>query len=433
MKTKKIKKLKPSSLFNNSKFILLFSFVLSCFFWVAFASQSNEISTVIVTDVPVNVELSEQAKKDGLKVYRGDDIKVAVQIRGNRLTVGSVNKSDLQVVAQNTSSITFANTYALGLTARKIGVKSDYEVVSISPSVINVSVDKERIQNFTIEKNINTSEVTLPVSNSDEYTEYYLAKPVISEDRVTVSGPEQEVKKISTVQVYDRITGKQSENISKTLDVQLLDSDGEIIDNDLLNISPQKVNMTIQILPKKEIPIIPQFKNVPEGINVDELFSVKPSQITIAGTEDILDSIDYINLDPVDFNSLDPTKTQITCSISLPTGCINISNEEQARISLKMNNYSSTVVTVSNIELQNIPFGYKADVSTKSLSISVAGPTTVINQITSDNVKVSVDLSSLASGFEGSQELPVEIDLSELENCWCFSEYTVNVTIRKSS
>ncbi len=431
MKTKKIKNFKLSKLFENSKFIWLFSFILACFFWVAFASQSNEISTVTVTDVPVTVELSEQARHDGLQVYRGNDIKVTVQIRGNRLTVGSVNNTDLQVVAQNTSSITFANTYALGLTARKTGMKSDYEVVSISPSVINVTVDKERTQQFTIEKNINTSEVTLPVSNDDSTTEYYLAKPVISENHVTVTGPEQEVKKIAKVQVYDRITGQQSENISKSLDVQLLDSAGEIIENELLNVSPKKVNMTIQILPKKEIPIIPQFLHVPDGMNIEELYSVKPSQITVAGTESILNDIDAIYLDPVDFNSLDPTKTQITCSISLPTGCINISNEEQARISLKLSNYSSTVVTVSNIEVVNVPFGYRADVSTKSLSISVAGPKDIISQITSDNVKVSVDLSSIASGFEGSKELPAEIDLSELENCWCFNEYTVNVSIKK--
>ena len=431
MKTKKIKKFKLSKLFENSKFIWLFSFILACFFWVAFASQSDEISTVIVSDVPVTVELPEQAKQDGLKVYRGDDIKVSVQIRGNRLTVGSVNNADLQVVAQNTSSITFANTYALGLTTRKLGMKSDYEVVSISPSVINVTVDKERTQQFTIEKNINTSEVTLPVSNNDSTTEYYLAKPVISENNVTVTGPEQEVKKIAKVQVYDRITGQQSENISKTLDVQLLDSAGEIIENELLNVSPKKVNMTIQILPKKEIPIIPRFLNIPDGMNIDELYSVKPSQITVAGTECILNDIDSILLDPIDFNSLDPTKTQITSSISLPTGCINISNEEQARISLRLSNYSSTVVTISNIETVNVPFGYRADVSTKSLSISVAGPKDIINQITSDNVKVSVDLSSLASGFEGSKELPAEIDLSELENCWCFNEYTVNVSIKK--
>ncbi|MBQ7522112.1 MAG: hypothetical protein IJU14_04435 [Clostridia bacterium] len=431
MKTKKIKKFKLSKLFENSKFIWLFSFILACFFWVAFASQSDEISTVIVSDVPVTVELPEQAKQDGLKVYRGDDIKVSVQIRGNRLTVGSVNNADLQVVAQNTSSITFANTYALGLTTRKLGMKSDYEVVSISPSVINVTVDKERTQQFTIEKNINTSEVTLPVSNNDSTTEYYLAKPVISENNVTVTGPEQEVKKIAKVQVYDRITGQQSENISKTLDVQLLDSAGEIIENELLNVSPKKVNMTIQILPKKEIPIIPRFLNIPDGMNIDELYSVKPSQITVAGTESILNDIDSILLDPIDFNSLDPTKTQITSSISLPTGCINISNEEQARISLRLSNYSSTVVTISNIETVNVPFGYRADVSTKSLSISVAGPKDIINQITSDNVKVSVDLSSLASGFEGSKELPAEIDLSELENCWCFNEYTVNVSIKK--
>ena len=207
MEKEKKKILNTKSLFNNSKFMLLVSFILACFFWVVFASSSGEESTLTITDVPVTIELSEQAKKDGLKVYRGGDTKVTVQIRGNRMTIGSLSKDDIQVVAQNTGSINFANTYALSLSAKKTGVKSDYEIISVSPSVINVIVDKERSQTFTIEKNINTSGVTLPVSDNNSDSGYYLAKPVISSDTAVVTGPEQEVKKIAKLQVYDRRSG----------------------------------------------------------------------------------------------------------------------------------------------------------------------------------------------------------------------------------
>ena len=98
---------------------------------------------------------------------------------------------------------------------------------------------------------------------------------------------------------------------------------------------------------------------------------------------------------------------------------------------LKLNDYSSTVVTVEDIITEAVPVGYSAEVFTKSINISVAGPKDVISEITAENIRASVDLSTLANGFEGSQEMPVKISFSSLSKCWCFNEYTVNVSIKK--
>lgn len=427
-------KFNTRKLFSNSKFLLLLSFVLACIFWVAFASASDEENITVVADVPVTIELPKQAQNDGLRVYRGGDTKVTVQIKGNRLTVGSISSADIQVLAQNTNSINVANTYALGLSAKKIGVKTDYEIVSVTPSVINVTVDKERQQEFPISKNIDTSAVTLPVSKNSEISGYYLSQPVISQDKVVVTGPEQEVKKINKVQVSDTITGEQRENIVKKLKVQLLDSDGELIENDLLSVTPTVVDVTIQILQEKEIPVVVSFSNVPSGIDVEKIAKVSPSTITIASTEDVLGGLTEITLDPVDFNQLAPTTTQVTRNITLPTGCVNLSDEQQAKISFNLSGYTSTVVTVSDIKLKNVPTGYSAQVSTKSIDISMAGPKDIISEITTENISATVDLSTLAEGFEGSQELPVIIGMSQLNKCWCFnSETTVNISVKKSS
>ncbi len=430
---KKKKKINARGLFDNTKFLLLLSFVLACVFWVAFASASEEESTVSISDVPVTIELPEESSAEGLKVYRGGNEKVTVQIKGNRLTAGSISKNDIQVVGQNTSSINVADTYAISLLAKKVGVKSDYEIVSVTPSVINITVDKEKQQEFTVEKNIDTSEVTLPISSNDTISGYYLAQPVISNDVVTVTGPEQEVKKVSKVQVSDKITGEHSSNITKKLEVKLLDSDGEEVTSDLLNVSPKTVDVTIQILPKKEINVVPTFINVPNGIDVTKIATVKPSKITVAGTEDVLDMLDEIKLDPIDFKTLEPTTTQMTSNISLPKGCVDISNEEQAKISLNLSGYSTTVLNISDFTPVSVPDGYTAEVSTKSISITVAGPTDQIDTITADDIKSTVDLSTLGNGFEGSQEVSVNIEITSSDSCWCINDYTVNVSVKKTS
>lgn len=433
VKIKKKSKIKNKRLLDNNKFLLLISFVLACIFWIAFASTSTEDSTIFITDIPVSIELPEQLKDSGLQVYRGGDIKVNVQIRGNRLSVGSVSQSDIQVVAQNISSITVPDTYALSLSAKKVGIKTDYEIVSVSPSVINITVDRERVQKFNIEKNIDTSEVTLPVNKNSPVTDYYLSKPVLSVDTVTVTGPEQEVKKIAKVQVKDVIKGEYSENITKTLPVHLLDSDGEEIESDLIDVSPKVVDATIQVLPQKVINIVPEFNNIPSGIDINKLVSVKPSTITVASLESELDKISEIKLAPIDFNTLDPTKTQITCDITLPAGFVNISNETQARVSLNLSEYRTKVFNISDFSIKSIPKGYTAEVSTSSINVSVAGPSDYLDNIESSDIEAIVDLSTLTNGFEGSQEVPITVDLSSLNSCWCFNEYTVNVSLKKAN
>ncbi|MEE0059557.1 MAG: CdaR family protein [Acutalibacteraceae bacterium] len=385
----------------------------------------------MVSDIPVTIQLSKQAEQEGLRVYRGGDTKVTVQIKGNRLTVGSISSSDIQVVAQNTNSVNVANTYALSLSAKKAGVKTDYEIISISPSVINVTVDKERSKEFTIAKEIDTSQVTLPIIKDSTY---YLSQPVLSHDTITVIGPEQEVKNISKVQVSDVITGQKKENITKTLKVQLLDSSGELIENDLLTITPAQVDVTIQVLQQKEVKVVPSFANLPNGINPNEILKIEPSTVTVAGSDDIINALTQITLDPVDFSQLDPTTTQMTRNITLPTGCVNISGEQQAKLLFNLNDYTSKVFTISDIQLKNVPSGYMGQVTTKSLSVSIAGPKEVLSEIEKSDITATVDLSTLADGFEGSQEMQVIISMPQLNNCWCFnSENTVNVSIKEKS
>ncbi|MEE0265422.1 MAG: CdaR family protein [Acutalibacteraceae bacterium] len=432
-KQHKIKKLKTeiSKLFVNSKFLLLLSFLLACIFWVAFATDSDEESVTMITDIPVTIQLSEQAEKEGLRVYRGGDTKVTVQIKGNRLTVGSISNNDIQVVAQNTNSVNVANSYALSLSAKKVGVKTDYEIISVSPSVINVTVDKERSKEFSIEKDIDTSQVTLPVKDN---ATYYLSQPVLSNDTVTVTGPEQEVKNISKVQVSDIITGQKKENITKNLKVHLLDSSGEPIENELLTVTPAKVDVTLQVLQQKEVKIVPSFANLPNGVNPEEIVKVEPATITVAGRDDIINALTQITLDPIDFSQLDPTTTQMTRNITLPTACINITGEQQAKLLFSLADYTSKVFTISDIQLKNVPSGHMAQVTTKSLSVSIAGPKDVISEISTDDITATVDLTSLADGFEGSQEMQVIISIPQLNDCWCFnSENTVNVSIKEKS
>ena len=59
------------SLFRNNKFLLLLSFVISLVIWIVLSFGSDVGTERIITDIPINVSLSEEAKGAGLQIFSG--------------------------------------------------------------------------------------------------------------------------------------------------------------------------------------------------------------------------------------------------------------------------------------------------------------------------------------------------------------------------
>lgn len=427
-KNNKQKKFTFNGWFNNNKVLFVVSLLIACGLWVVFSQNSTEETTTTISDIPIVVDLPDQAKDEGYKIYSGIDKTASVIIRGNRITVGSITKDDIQVVAQDTSSINSSNNYPLTLVAKKSGVKSDYEIVSVLPNVINYYVDKERAKEFTIENQFDTTNVKIPA-------DYYLGKPSLSTEKVTITGPEAEVKKIEKVAIVDSIEGEQSSTITKSEKVVLLDSDGEEINNEYLSVEPSTVDTTIQILPEKKVDIKASYTNVPSGLDPTSIVTITPETVTIAGPLDTLNKVSGIDIGTIDFCTLLPTTTQGKFNINTPEKCMNIGNQTQATVNFDLSGFATTSINVTAFSTAGLQSGYKATVTTTGLDVTVVGPADIIDSITSDNIVATADLSSVGTYFTGSVEVPVKLSIKGVDQSWVYkgtTDSTVNVYITKS-
>lgn len=421
---KKKRRITIDGLLKNNKFLFVFSLLTAFIVWVVLAQNITDETTTTIYDVPISIELPDAVQNDGYKIYRGEDTTASVQIKGNRITVGSVTKDDIQVVAQDVNTINSANNYFLGLAAKKTGVKTGYEIVSVSPTVLNIFVDKESEKEFTIQDQISLNNIQIPEG-------YYLSKPSFSSGKVKVKGPETDIKKIDKVIVRDTIDGEQSQTITKSEDLIFLDSNGDEINSPYLAPEFEKVDATIQIMPEKDVPIMLTFKNVPKGIDASKIASVSPESIKIAGPADVLNTIEDYKLDPIDFSTLSPEEYQSEVDIVVPDGCINISNINKATITYDFTNYSTTSVYVDNADfkINGVKNGYGATVTTSGLYVNVAGLTTALDDISVDNLEVSIDLSKIGNDFLGQVEVPVNISFKDTDECWIYESYSANVFI----
>ena len=421
----KIKRFNLGRLFYNNKVVMLFSIVIAFIFWIVLSTSASESTTKLVTDIPINVSLSESAKESGLKVFGTDDIKAEVYVSGNRLILGQLSKSDIQITAQQSANmINSIGKYTLELSAKKNGILKDYEFSSsVSPKFITVVVDRCKSQTFDVTPNIKFS--------AD--TEYFVAPIALSEPQVTISGPEALVSSIANVTVEKNIP----ETLTKTVDindlsVNLFDSNGNKINTKNLTLSATKVNANITVLKRKFVEVTPELTSIPSGLSMKSLgLQVSPNKVEIAAPSETIGNLKSVQLEPIDLSQINPDHCQFEQSIKFPSDCRSLGNVYKSMVKVNLLGFQSRSVVVKNVKFKNLPGDKLATSHTTTLPVQVVGPISQVRSLSDDDIFAEVDLVGKEE-FIGRTEMPAKIVFNSGANkCWAYGTYKINIGITK--
>ncbi len=412
-------------LFYNNKVVMLFSVILAFIFWIRLSTSATETTKKMITDIPININLSENAKESGLTIFGVNNIKAEVAVTGNRLVLGQLTNNDIQVTArQSANMINTTGNYTLELVARKNSILTDYEFSSdVSPAFITVLADRVKSSPFDIQADIKYT------ANPD----YYVSPVALSEAAVTISGPESIVSKIAKVNVESEIKGTLSSTTTiHKLPLNVYDADGNKLNTTYLDFSTNYVDATISVFSRKIIPISPKFSSKPEGLNFSSAqIQVNPSHIEIAAPDEILNETNEIILDPIDFSTISTSNNQFNIPLKIPTGCINLNNVYSATLKINMSGFTSKIVSADNILFTNLSKDMVATSITKSLNVQVIGPYLQMRNISSSDINVVADMSG-KENFTGYTEVPATIKFdSSAKSCWAYGSYSINVNTSK--
>ena len=424
--TGKIKKITLGKLFYNNKFVMVFSVIMSFIVWIVVSSSKSESVPVSISDIPVDINLSESAVQDGLKIFSGQDVTARVDISGNRLVVGQVTKNDIQISApQAASTIMSPGNYTLELSAKKVGLLQDYQIVSaVKPSVVTVMVDGYREAEFNIEPEINFT----PKSD------YFVGNTILSSQKVKLSGPETEISKIKKVKVKADIPGEISSTATLKLPIIMYDAYDKPITSETISCSVDEVDASVPVLMKKKIEIIPQFDNVPAGINLNkeykDIVKLSPSTLEIAGPEDIVKSLNSVKLDPINFRDISLQSNSFNMPINLPQGCRSLNNEYSSEVSLNLFQFKEKSFNINQFSFRNVPTGKQASVYNGEINITVLGPSNKLNSLKTSDISEEVVFSE-DKEISNSMEMPVKITIKNHNSLWVYGTYYVNVNLEK--
>lgn len=419
-KTKIRNKLSLNSLLYNEKFVMCFSVLVSFILWIVISSTSADPDVKTVTDITISVpELSNE-----LQVFSMDKDKAEIRVKGNKLVLGTLQSSDILVTPSDISAVSEPGQYKLNLTAKKQGMTSDYEFDStVTPSTVTVFVDRRAEKYFDIEENVTVSQ-----SNS----EYYYQTPVLSAQKIKISGAESVVNRVASVRASYNVNSALTKTSVFTVPISFYDTNGEQIISDMISAEFENVNVTVPVLKTKRVPIKAQFTNVPDLLEIDDdWLTLSQSTIQIAAADDVIDSISQIQTAPIDFTKISSSTAKLPgVELEIPTSCRNLDNIDKVDVSFNMVGYTQKVVQVRSIEVKGENSGTSATVVDKSLNVTIVGPSDQISALKSSDISASVNLDG-REDFVGYVELPINVSIAKYNKCWVYSEYTATVSVKK--
>lgn len=415
----KKKKLSLNKLFQNNKFLIILSLVISTITWVYMSMGTTNDTSVTISNIPIQIELPDQLVNNGLQVFSDSEQTATVTVTGSRAVLGSISTKDITVTAA-TNGIDSAGTYQISLSAVKTNPSANFQIIStVTPSNVNVIVDYLRETSFPIQEN-----VVYKVADG------YYASTSLASKNITVSGPQTEIAKIAKVSASAELDGILDDSTSATADILLYDKSGNRISTDLLKMEFGTVEASISVLPEKTVKVVPEFMNKPEGLNLgDDMLSVEPSEILLAGPKKVLDNTKSIKLESIDFATLSNKRYEYNDQgINIPTDCKNISNSTAAKVVLDLSSLSKKTYTVDSFKVSGLSSEYKADVTQTNMSVTVIGSKKELENLKSSDIECIIDTSD-QSGTVGSVQMPVTFKLKGTSTCWVSGSYKANITI----
>ena len=247
-----------SSLFNNNKFLLVFSFIVSFTLWLWVSVEKSPVVEEVIASVPVRIDLEDSIPSQlGLQVFGNTDYKVDVTVSGKKFIVSTLTADDIKVAAQ-TNYVDSAGNKTLTLKATNNSNK-DFEIKALSQNYISVYFDTLKESEFALEPNVLSDVEKLVID------ECVLGEPILSRNTVSVSGPASEVNKITGAVATYTITKTLDTTTTVTPEIELSGAASLQVSNTTINVGETEITMTLPVLKTVNLPTTVTLKDAPAG------------------------------------------------------------------------------------------------------------------------------------------------------------------------
>jgi len=408
---------KKNSLLNSKIFWIVFSIVASLLLWgyvIAVEGEEGEL-TYYGIDVKFNGEETLRASR-GFVITDVSSNSVNVTLRGRRSVLSSFGADDLSAV------IDVSNVSRTGMAEKSATInfpsnvdQSSIQVVSRTPNTISYYVDSEITQTKELRG-------VFEGSVAEGYTrDEFIFDPAT----VRISGPAAAVDQVR----YARVTVTRDDldrTVSYETTYELVDAEGNIVENATIELETETVNVTLPIKATKSVPLTVDIISGGGATEKNVVITCVPETVTLAGDAETLSGLNRISVDTVNLSSFDPSMTK-TCTIIFPNNVENLSGETEVEVTVEIKGLATARRNVTNLDYANLPEGFTAEIVSRSLDVVIRGEESDVQEVAANNIRVVADLSDITTA--GTAAVPARVYVDGFANVGAVGEYRMYVTI----
>ena len=362
----------------------LWALALSVSVWVAAVTSADPNETRSLPS-PVPIQIIGQ---DPSLVINSDTPKeVEITLRAPR-SVWDLIDADPQIV----QAILDLSGLSSGEHSLDLQIQVDarpVQINSVVPSTVTFMLEPLATQTHSIDLAI----------SGEPAIGYEVGETSLEPKEVVVAGAQSQVEKVARARVSANLSGSR-ENFDQTLPVEVLDENGQKVDG--VTVSPESVHVTLPVSQQggyRDVAVkVIVAGRVESGYHLTDI-SVYPPVVTVfAADPELVNTLPgVVETQPVDLqNAKEDISTRV--ALNLPAG-ISIVGEQTVLIEAGVSPIESSVTLAGEkVEIINLGAGLSAQVSPATVDVIVSGPLPLLDTLTRQDVRVTVDLTGLGVG-----------------------------------
>lgn len=377
----------------------ILSLSLAVLLWIVILNIDNPVITETFRDIPVTIinEQSLEEKDKTFEITKGR--RIDVKVKGKRSIIESLTTSSFQAVA-DLSMLSITSVASIDITVPRY--RESVEIIDTGDYKLKVSLENRSMQQFRVEV----------VEHGTVAEGYYIKEKIARPNMIQVSGAETVINTIAEV-VVDVDVSNQSENMKVKKTPKVYDKNGAVIDATKLKLNYEEVEVAVNLLKTKEVPLIINVTGEPfYGYRYTSL-EYEPKTVKIAGEESELRKVSAIRGEyNVNYKQSD-FQGEVRIEDFIKEDVILIDDNKIAVIDVKVEKLESKEINVDadSISLRNVPEGYEASFDlTRGFKIKVHGESDALKEVTPYSMTPFIDLADATEG-ENYVKIQLSTDL----------------------
>jgi YbbR domain-containing protein len=211
-----------------------------------------------------------------------------------------------------------------------------------------------------------------------------------------------------------------------------VDGNGGIIQG--LTLTPDQVKMTVNVVQSggyRDVAVKVETVGQPiSGYRVTNII-ISPPTVTLFSSDPqvVAEMPGYVSTQPLDLTEIDDDK-EVRLTLDLPSGVTIVGEEQSVQVQIGIAAVETSISLSVPITVIGLGTGLEAVVSPESVDIFLTGPLPILDDLTSEDVLIYVDLTDLEPGSH-LVEPQVEI-LSDRVVQEAINPDTIEITISES-